>query len=222
MFLGDIVGYYTEPEAATTRLRELEPAVALLGNHDALLLSLADHRDTASSRNGSLVTEVVRRHLQELSRENIAFLRSLKDHVVEPRWEATHGALRSQWEYLSSLGHAQANLPFLQRDLLFVGHTHIPVAYACTEKGGERMWRIIPFRGERASYRLPPNARVFFNPGSVGQPRDGLPLASYAVFDDERRTIEHFRVPFDIPRVQRLVHERGYPAALAERLSSGR
>lgn len=56
-------------------------------------------------------------------------------------------------------------------DVVFIGHTHLP------------MVREI-------------NGITYINPGSVGQPRDGIPLASYAVWEDGR--IEIKRVPYDI------------------------
>ena len=220
IFLGDVVGYYPEAERTVTLLRDLEPEVAILGNHDALLLALAD--SSSGAREGGLVADIVAKHLRALSPDNLAFVRSFQKRVLRESWEATHGALREPWEYLSSLHAAQANFPFLQRDLCLVGHTHIPVAYACAGAPGGELWRAVPFRGERAVYRLPPKARVFFNPGSVGQPRDGVPLASYAVFDLDERVLELHRVGFDIGKVQRAVRSHGYPEALATRLSAGR
>ncbi len=56
-------------------------------------------------------------------------------------------------------------------DVVFIGHTHLP------------MVREI-------------NGITYINPGSVGQPRDGIPLASYAVWEDGR--IEIKRVSYDI------------------------
>lgn len=221
IFLGDVVGYYTQPEPATTMLRELEPGASLLGNHDALMLSLKQEGIEAGLREESLVTGILTEHLEQLSGDNLAFVGSFEQRVRTDAWEAVHGALRSPWEYLRSLAHAQANLPLMSADLCFVGHTHIPIAFACVSDGERELWRAVQFRLEHAVYRLPPKARVFFNPGSVGQPRDGIPLASYAIFDAGLRTIELFRVPFDIPKVRRLVVEQGYPELLGARLETG-
>jgi diadenosine tetraphosphatase ApaH/serine/threonine PP2A family protein phosphatase len=139
---------------------------------------------------------------------------------VRDSWEVTHGALRSQWEYLTTLQNAQANMPLMKTDLCFVGHTHVPKVYAHIPEGDN--WRTVSFRGEHSTYRIPPKARIIFNPGSVGQPRDGIPLASYATFDEDHRVIELFRVPYDVTGMQRSVREQGYPEALAARLSVGK
>ena len=66
------------------------------------------------------------------------------------------------------------------------------------------------------------DGRAIVNPGSVGQPRDGDPRASYAVYDSDAATITHYRVEYDIPATQSKMHDRGLPHYLAERLTYGR
>ena len=68
-------------------------------------------------------------------------------------------------------------------------------------------------------------ARALLNPGSVGQPRDGLADAAYAVLDldsGSESTFEFRRVRYDIDRTQRLMRDAGLPPRLAERLNYGR
>lgn len=223
LFLGDAVGYYPDPEQVVTILRSLKPRVAILGNHDAALLALADGRAAGHHEEG-VVTEVLAKQLPELSDESLGFLRDLKEHVVEERWEAAHGALRNPWEYMATLQSAQANLSLLDRQVCLVGHTHVPKIFAAVEGAGAGgvMWRTVQFRQERTLYRIPPRARLFFNPGSVGQPRDSIPLAAYALFDDAQGTLELFRVEFDVAAVQQAVRFAGYPEVLAARLAVGR
>lgn len=142
------------------------------------------------------------------------------------------GARSEPWDYLSSLLRAQFELNLMTRGLLFFGHTHVPAIYAFTEHpftkhpftkhSGRTLARSVPLTQLRTVYHLPPNACLLVNPSSVGQPRDGVPLASYTLFDDEARTLEHHRVPFDIKRVQNRVRAAGYPESLAARLERGR
>ncbi len=219
VFLGDIVGYYPQAEQAVKALKELDPAVTILGNHDAILLALA--RDD-SLEPQSLVEKLMARQLNEVSQESISFIATFELQAEREGWEAVHGAPRDPFEYLSGLPQAQANLPYMKKNLCFVGHTHVPLALACVSSATGQLWRSIPFQRPENLYRLPPQVKVFLNPGSVGQPRDGLPLASYAIFDEDHGVVEVFRVPFDIAKVQRLVRERGYPEALAIRLAEGR
>ena len=221
IFLGDIVGYYAEPEQCVAMLRDLEPRVNILGNHDAMLLSEVGERESSDFRSRSVVAEVVSKHARVLSKESVAYISGFENHALAEQWEATHGSLRERWAYLSDLPKAQRNLLAMQRELLLFGHTHVPVAYVCIEVGGKEMWRTVPFRGESSVYRVPPNAQVLFNPGSVGQPRDGVPKASYAILDEEARALELFRVDFDIAKVQRRLREAGYDAGLGTRLEVG-
>lgn len=221
LFLGDAVGYYPDAEAVVALLRSLDPHVAILGNHDAALLALADGKGGGHREEG-IVTEVLSKQLPELSDDSLQFLRDLEEHVVEETWEAAHGALRSPWEYLASVQNAQANLPLLSRQLCLVGHTHVPKVYAVVEGPDGPLWRTVQFRDKQATYRVPPRARLFVNPGSVGQPRDNIPMAAYALFDDDARVLQLYRVEFDVAAVQQAVRNAGYPDVLAARLALGR
>lgn len=220
LFLGDAVGYYTHPNEVINTLRDLEPEICIIGNHEALLFKHLKPNTEISFREDSVVTNVISQHAQVITPENLEFLHSFQTHVARENWEVTHGALRSQWEYLSTLQNAQANTPLMSTDLCFVGHTHVPRVFAHVVEGD--IWRTVAFRGEGGTYRIPPKAKIIFNPGSVGQPRDGIPLASYAIFDEELRIIELFRVEYDVLKMQRLVREMGYADALAARLSVGK
>ena len=66
------------------------------------------------------------------------------------------------------------------------------------------------------------DARLIINPGSVGQPRDGLPTASYALFDSDEQTITHYRAEYDISETQKRMTERNLPQYLIDRLARGR
>jgi predicted phosphodiesterase len=223
LFLGDAIGYYPQPNEVLKQLIDLEPEVKLLGNHEDLLFKLKVNPSTASFREDSAVTDVIKRHLELLSPDHLSYLEASETHVVRDSWEATHGGLRSQWEYITSLQSAQDNALLMKTPLLFVGHTHVPRIFASVETPAGIIWRTVAFRNEQQSlYRIPPKAKIIFNPGSVGQSRDGIPLASYAIFDEDNRTLELFRVEYDLLAMQRLVREQGYPEALANRLAVGK
>ena len=64
--------------------------------------------------------------------------------------------------------------------------------------------------------------RYLVNVGSVGQPRDGNPAASFAIYDDEEFTVEIKRVSYDVEKAQAKMLKAGLPAELALRLSEGR
>ena len=222
LFLGDAVGYYTQPDAVLTLIRGLEPDIAIMGNHEMLLLQKLLGEDTTDYKEDGVVSEVIEDHKARLSDENLAFIKGLRYRERRDGWEVAHGGLRHQWEYLNNLQQAQDNLPFMETNLCFVGHTHVPKVFACVPSPTGDLWRTVAFRSEQAVYRVPPKAKLIFNPGSVGQPRDGIPLASYTIFDEDHRVLEHYRVEYDVLAVQREVREHGYPEALAGRLTVGR
>ena len=62
---------------------------------------------------------------------------------------------------------------------------------------------------------------MIINPGGVGQPRDGDPRASYAIYDSEARQIRLYRVSYDIDATQAKMIECGLPMPLAARLTYG-
>ncbi len=222
LFLGDAVGYYPHAEEVVQRLIELNPSVRILGNHDSALLELA-YGERGEYWAAGVVMEVLDRQLTTLSSDSLKFLQSLTERAVGDGFEAVHGALTRPWDYLATVSAAQDNVRQMQQPLLLVGHTHAPKLFANVKHGGYDMWRTVAFRnGSSSSYRLPPLARVIANPGSVGQPRDQVPLASYFIFDLEKRQLHHHRVGFDVAAVQADVRAAGYPDVLATRLEAGR
>jgi diadenosine tetraphosphatase ApaH/serine/threonine PP2A family protein phosphatase len=57
--------------------------------------------------------------------------------------------------------------------------------------------------------------------GAVGQPRDGLPAACYAVLDEEEGTLTYVRVPYDVAAAAAKIRAAGLPSILAARLEQG-
>ena len=69
-------------------------------------------------------------------------------------------------------------------------------------------------------FMVPPGYRAIINPGSVGQPRDGDPRASYMIYDSALG-FEFRRVPYDIETTQRKIQQSGLSPKLAARLARG-
>jgi diadenosine tetraphosphatase ApaH/serine/threonine PP2A family protein phosphatase len=63
--------------------------------------------------------------------------------------------------------------------------------------------------------------RSIFNPGSVGQPRDGDPRASYMLIDTDAGLVTWHRVEYDVSATQEAIMAAGLPSNLARRLSVG-
>lgn len=84
----------------------------------------------------------------------------------------------------------------------------------CTPEGGGDLHRKI--------LRLRRNCRYIVNVGSVGQPRDGDPRASYVVYDAQQEQVEYHRISYDVALAGRKILEAGLPHILAERLLIGK
>ncbi len=208
---GDIVGYGPQPNEVIARLQE-RGAVAVMGNHDGAAVGLVDatwFNDAAAA--------AIRWTAEVLNAASREFLSALPERGVENDLTAVHGSPRDPiWEYVSSPALAAASMAaFVTRICLF-GHTHYPIVYAQTDDG------VLETIGVAGSPAPLPAGRLMLNPGSVGQPRDGLPDSSYLVLDLGAETVEFRRVPYDIERTQALMREAQLPTWLVERLSLGR
>ncbi|MCD0163664.1 MULTISPECIES: metallophosphoesterase [unclassified Deinococcus] len=217
--LGDALGYGPHPREVLDALRELD-AVCVLGNHDDMLLQYADGRRETKD---SIVSMALMWQLSRLSERDVAWVRLWRDGIDDPHVGARyrHGTPVSLDDYTDSVPAAREAFGHWQGRLGFVGHTHVPAVYA-TLNSPVGDWIKAQHFTDGGSYMVPPSTRVILNPGSVGQPRDGNPQASYAVFDTTRAHFEVFRVPYDIERAQEAALEAGLPQVLAARLAIGK
>lgn len=188
LFLGDAVGYGSHPVETLRRLKSLYFRAALGGNHEAMLEQL--RRGERPNASGTIVTTLAQ-HLERLSSEDLRFLSDMKPSHLDKEWGAVHGALRQRFEYLISVPVARVNAELMERDIYFVGHTHVAGAFL---KAADGSWRIRSFMGEGGTIEVPRGGRAFLNPGSVSLPRDRIPGSCYGIFDEETRRFSVFRV----------------------------
>lgn len=208
--LGDAVGYGPHPNECLARLRGLD-ALAVAGNHElAALGSLHLEQFNPHARAAAEWTASV------LTAESRQYAESLPEKTVDGDFTLVHGSPRDPvWEYLDSAGVAAVNLPFLETPHCVNGHTHVPAVFPASGNDDEKV-----FPGHEQTVDLKAG-RWFVNPGSVGQPRDGDPRASYAVLDDSAATVSFFRVEYPIGDTQSLMKKAGLPELLWQRLSRG-
>jgi len=119
------------------------------------------------------------------------------------------------WEYvLDHLGAERAFEAMVPARVAFIGHSHAPVVFV--DDGNVQRYPT----NESLSLDLT-GRRYVMNVGSVGQPRDGNPDASYVVYDDEAETVTHHRVRYDREKAAEKILRAGLPPVLAERLLVG-
>ena len=129
-----------------------------------------------------------------------------------------HGSPRDPiWEYVVSEYGALVSFGYFETKFCLIGHSHIPLAFEQLGSNGECHCHQLP---TRTPLVLGEN-RLIVNPGSVGQPRDGDPRASYVVCDLSEGVVWHRRVPYDVVATQERIEQQGLPLRLASRLSHG-
>jgi diadenosine tetraphosphatase ApaH/serine/threonine PP2A family protein phosphatase len=210
--LGDMVGYGPNPNECVSILRE-RCAHAVLGNHD-----LAATENFGVEYFNEMAREAIgwtQRVLDAPSRE---WLSGLPYELRLPEFLLVHGAPVQYFEYI--LDKRTAGQAFGRTDapLVFVGHTHI-AEYWVLEPDGTIGLRHMQHGGELV---LEPGRRYIVDVGSVGQPRDLNPQASFVVYDSERRHVQWIRYDYPIETVQEKIRQAHLPSYLADRLQAGR
>jgi len=208
--LGDMVGYGPQPNECIERLQEFEH-VCIAGNHDWAAIG---RMDTAEFNPVAAIA--ARWTEEELSSESKDYLLALPLILVEDGFTLAHGSPREPiWEYLLSTRAAQENFTYFETTYCLIGHSHVPLIFELD--GAQVIYREF---GE-IEIKLSQD-RMIINPGGVGQPRDGDPRASYAIYDVDAKLIIHYRVEYDIEATQKKMQENGLPEPLIRRLSLGR
>ncbi len=209
--LGDLVGYGAEPDACV-ELARAHTAVCLAGNHDLAVtgeLSLDEF-----SRGASLAAEWTR---EVMAAENIEFLKGLSTTGVEGDVGLYHASPRDPvWEYVLSALLAELCLDAQDHRLCLIGHSHVALSFVRHE--GE----LTTGEPRRAGTELEiGEGEWLLNPGSVGQPRDGDPRASWLLLDLEGMTASYMRSDYDVAGAAAAIRAARLPDSLAERLEYG-
>ncbi|MGC1275971.1 MAG: metallophosphoesterase family protein [Planctomycetaceae bacterium] len=171
---GDLVDYGSDPVRCVGWVRQHATAV-VRGNHDHAVAQRVAARPGSGFKSIAAATRPL--HWQVLDREEMKFLARLpvtcRVGVGDKTFFLVHATPRDPMdEYLGDDPPAwESRLELVEADFVLVGHTHVP-------------------------YVLKLGRTTVLNPGSVGQPRDGDPRASYAVIEDG--AIELRRVAYDV------------------------
>ena len=206
--VGDLVGYNADPVRCLDRLRALN-VLSVRGNHDHLCacaggtMSLVAHAAAA-----------VAWTRRQLSASDIQYLSGLQMSAQTGGFTIVHNTLQisADWTYVFTVRDAEESFRFQTTPVCFYGHTHMPIVF---EKDARVTYRIYD------RIRLDRGRKYLVNIGSVGQPRDRDPRASYAVYDAGRGVVDLRRVRYDIATAQSKIRDAGLPEWLAFRLDFG-
>ena len=210
--LGDIVGYGPNPNECVEKIQARATAT-VLGNHDVAAIDnfgLAYFNPAA--REAMKWTQGV------LTPENLAWLDGLGYEFRMPEFLLVHGAPVNYFEYVLDKAAAARAFAATDAPLIFIGHTHIAEVYALRPDGKLEHAHL----QQGGQVALEEGTRYLVNVGSVGQPRDLNPRASFAFYDTLERTVTITRVEYPIAQVQQKIVSARLPDALARRLLVGR
>lgn len=189
---GDLVGYNTFPNEVIDLIRT-NNATSILGNHDLAVLT----GDTGWFNSEAI--KAIEWTAGKLTTENRSFLEALP-RAYENEFYMAHGSPKNQLEgYIFSDDPDYVFSDFFnytERDIIILGHTHMPFVKKI-------------------------DGKLIFNPGSVGQPRDSDPRASYAILDTEKKEVKIKRVGYDIEKTSTAIMKAGLPKRLGIRLFRG-
>lgn len=210
--LGDIVGYGPNPNECCDLLQERQ-CIAIAGNHDEAAVETA-----GAQRFNPLAVQAIAWTREQLTQKNRAYLSGLPRERDFPSFEIVHGAPEAHFDYILGVTDARSAFERVRKPLTFIGHTHVAEVYF-QEEQQKRTFHQRLSRGGRIE--VAPRFRYIINPGSVGQPRDRNPQASFACYDDVASVVEIRRVTYDVMRVRERMESAQLPPELAERLSLG-
>ena len=213
--LGDIVGYGADPEWSVETVMELvaQGGLVVRGNHDNAIGSPSE----SMNADAQAAIEWTRARLSAAQRQ---FLAELPMSVEDEDRLYVHSEASSptRWRYVQSATDAARSMIATAAQVTFCGHIHRPALYSLSATG--KMTSFVPT--SNAPVQLLRGRQWLAVAGSVGQPRDGDPAASFLTFDTGTREVTYCRAPYDVETAAQRIRDNGLPPWLAERLIVGR
>lgn len=236
--LGDTVGYNANPRECVEIVRSLPFVACIKGNHDEYA-SNNDEIMEGFNHHARAAVLWTKHQLEPEMREWLAAL-PMKKIIKGIPVTVVHATLDSPdtWGYIFDPHRAADNFNYQFTQLCFCGHSHAPLAYCrkpvtmYSDKPIEemRVWItgeddavvLSRFTDEASvTLKLEQGYRYLLNVGSVGQPRNHDPRASFAVYDTEAKTVTRYCLPYDVETAQKKILAAGLPERLAWRLGEG-
>ncbi len=212
--LGDVVGYNANPKEVIKILSNLDSIELIRGNHDR---AIGNNDFTYFSYNA---VESGKWTIKQLNSKDLSFLKNLDagPKQIDNSFGICHGSTLNEDNYIFSISEARDDFEWMKENnigILFFGHTHQQKTYCMDEKGYISIIKENPIIIESKNFYL-------INPGSIGQPRDNDPRASFAVFDSNNMEINIIRYEYPIQITQKKIYKANLPEVLALRLEVGR
>lgn len=211
--LGDIIGYNANP-AQVTYLTWQRCNFSLKGNHERYVLG---HKPRGVKEEKLEVIDWTR---EQLTEQYIDWMRSLPDYALyQDTFLLTHGSPRDPDEYIFKKDVVKGSLRYMEEHypsvpICFFGHSHLPMLIS---RG-----RMESKFAQTRTVQLEQGQTYLINPGSVGQPRDGVAKTAFGVMDVQNWSFTWVRLDYDYDETARRIRDAGLDATLATRLARGK
>ena len=206
--VGDVVGYATNPNECVDKIRAFA-RVSVAGNHDWASVNLfsIDYFNPAAK-------EAILWTRHNLDEESRYYLESLKLIYKNEDLTLVHGTLDNpgDFDYMINADTAGKTFRLQETNVCFVGHSHVAGFFIKDSS---------IYYCEEAATDIKKENKYIINVGSVGQPRDGNPKATYCIYDTDKKEVLIKRVDYDIRTTRRKIIEAALPHFLGDRLFLG-
>lgn len=191
ILLGDLIDYGPSSNEVIGLLKEyqdIEIYCNIWGNHEQAIMT--DAYEKFSSQRGKACAKHTK---SVLSDATIQYLKCMNQNgkaefmLGNKKCLAVHGSLEDT--FWKGIYPGKMDNDYSEYDYVFSGHSHREHFFSLFYKNNN-----LEYRNEKRT--------IFINPGSVGQPRNHNPAASYAILNVENEEINFKKVNYDIEAEQ--------------------
>lgn len=218
IFLGDIVGYGADPYFCYKKFLEYG-GVGVVGNHEyGVMHPETLIRFSENAKKGILYS------IKNLPKEYIDHMKELPETLMMEDFILCHAMLGNPLSFQYVFPENKDSI-FLEESfeklrgsghkIQFTGHTHRPCIFKKKENEPVEVYPI-----HHGDIYLD-DAYYVLNVGSVGQSRNGIPKAHYAVYDSVKRRVMFRAVEYDIKEAAERILKADLPEFLGQRLYLG-
>ena len=231
--LGDVVGYNANPKECLDIVRGLPNLTIVKGNHDEYASNGGNEMEGFNPHAKAAVLWT----RAQLTDEDLRYLSELPMRLTIKGANMTivHATLDGPdaWGYIFDVHNAADNFSYQFTQLCFCGHSHVPLAFSKRPIAmGARPIEEIPLwasendgsdfkTADMIQLPVEQSVKYLINVGSVGQPRNRDPRASFCIYDTEQKLLTRYRLPYDVALTQQKIREAHLPERLAARLERG-
>ncbi len=212
---GDLVGYNASP-VEVVDWAQAHCRISIRGNHDKVVAGLEGLEWFNEVAQASALWS-----RQQLSADQLSWLRNLPAGPIQDETcTLFHGAPFDEDCYVLTPDESAECFAYLNTEASFFGHTHVQGGFFL-RKRQVGLLKAVPRDEREYTIEIEPDSVFMFNPGSVGQPRDGDPRAAYALFTPQQRAVTLRRVDYPIRVTFEKIRDAGLPEVLGLRLFKG-